>query len=84
MSDLPLLLSPAEAGRHLGLSHVTVRQWIRDGRIKAIRSGRSFKIPRSELDKLDLASPNTEFKELIRQARELHAQLAVVLAKLEG
>lgn len=45
--------SPQEAASLLGVSDQTVRRWIRGGRIpEAERTGRSWRIPRSEIDRL--------------------------------
>ena len=46
-------LSPRDACRILGISYITLWRWIREGRIKAIRSpsGR-YLIPRSEIERL--------------------------------
>ncbi len=46
-------LSPRDACIVLGVSYITLWRWIREGRIKAIRSpsGR-YLIPRSEIDRL--------------------------------
>ncbi len=46
-------LSPRDVCRMLGVSYITLWRWIREGRIKAIRSpsGR-YLIPRSEIEKL--------------------------------
>ena len=47
-----LCVGVKEAAAALGLSHWTVRQYIRDGRIKAIRIGRRVLIEPSELQRL--------------------------------
>jgi len=46
-------LSPRDACRVLGVSYITLWRWIREGRIKVIRSpsGR-YLIPRSEIERL--------------------------------
>lgn len=46
-------LSPRDVCRMLGVSYITLWRWVREGRIKAIRSpsGR-YLIPRSEIEKL--------------------------------
>lgn len=46
----PLLLSPTEAARELGIGRDKTYALIREGRLKAIRFGRVLKIPRSELN----------------------------------
>lgn len=42
----------AEAAERLGTSNRTVRDAIRNGRLKAHRLGRIFLIPRDEIDRL--------------------------------
>lgn len=46
----PLLLSPTEAARELGIGRDRTYALIREGRLKAIRFGRVLKVPRSSLD----------------------------------
>lgn len=46
----PLLLSPTEAARELGIGRDKTYTLIREGRLKAIRFGRVLKVPRAELN----------------------------------
>jgi excisionase family DNA binding protein len=41
-----------EAARALGLSHWTLRAWIRQGRLRAVRLGRRRMIEPAELERL--------------------------------
>ncbi len=45
-------LSIQQTADVLGLSHWTLRAWIRAGKISHLRLGRLLKIPRSEVDRL--------------------------------
>ncbi|MFL5624997.1 MAG: IS607 family transposase [Ktedonobacteraceae bacterium] len=40
------------AARELGLQPITVRRWIKAGRIQAVQVGREVRIPRSEIEKI--------------------------------
>lgn len=42
-------LSTVEAAKILGLSRVTLFKWIKSGEIKAVKVGRNYIIPRSEI-----------------------------------
>ena len=46
------LLTIAEASAYLNITHVTLRRWINEGRIKSKRIGKKHIIKRSTLDKL--------------------------------
>jgi excisionase family DNA binding protein len=54
--EMPRLLKPSEVARVLGVHRITVYQWIREGKIKAvrIRSGKRvwLRIPDEEVRKL--------------------------------
>lgn len=41
-NSLPTLLSIAQVAEHLGIHQVTVRAWIREGRLTAVRVGPRF------------------------------------------
>lgn len=47
-----LLVGVRDAAAALGLSHWTVRQYIRDGKIQAVRLGRRVLVEPSELENL--------------------------------
>jgi excisionase family DNA binding protein len=53
---IPRLLKPSEVARILGIHRITVYQWIREGKIKAvrIRSGKRvwLRIPEDEVKRL--------------------------------
>jgi excisionase family DNA binding protein len=42
----------SQAARELGLHPITVRRWIKAGRIAAIQVGREVRIPRTEIEKI--------------------------------
>lgn len=44
-----ILYGMQEAARTLGVSYETIRHYVRDGRLKAARVGRSYRIEESEL-----------------------------------
>ena len=48
----PLAVDVKEAGRLLGISHYTVRNYIRQGKINPVRFGRRVSIPMSEIERL--------------------------------
>src|SRR5258708_33744927 len=41
-----------EISRELGVTEVSVRTWIREGRLRAIKAGRSYRVRRSDLDRM--------------------------------
>ena len=48
----PKLLRISSAAHELGLHPITVRRWIKAGRIQAVPMGREVRIPRTEVDRL--------------------------------
>jgi excisionase family DNA binding protein len=48
-AETPAFLTPEEAARHLCVHRETIYMWIKRRKIKAIRFGRSWRIPRSVL-----------------------------------
>ncbi|MEM4970822.1 MAG: IS607 family transposase, partial [Sulfolobales archaeon] len=47
------LLRPKEACRLLGVSYTTLRRWIKEGRVRAVRTvGGKYRIPESEIRRL--------------------------------
>jgi excisionase family DNA binding protein len=51
-AEEPKLLRVSRAAHELGLHPLTVRKWIKAGKIAAIRVGNEARIPRSEIDRL--------------------------------
>ena len=47
----PFLTVP-EIASELGVTEVSVRTWIREGRLRAIKAGRSYRVRRSDLDRM--------------------------------
>jgi putative resolvase len=50
--DEPKLLRISKAAHQLGLHPFTVRKWIKQGKIQAIRIGQEARVPRSEIERL--------------------------------
>lgn len=51
-ADEPKLLRVGKAAHELGLHPLTVRKWIKAGKIQAIRVGNEARVPRSEIERL--------------------------------
>jgi putative resolvase len=51
-ADEPKLLRVSKAAHELGLHPLTVRKWIKAGKIRAIRVGNEARVPRSEIERL--------------------------------
>jgi putative resolvase len=51
-AETPKLLRVGRAAHELGLHPLTVRKWIKAGKIAAIRVGNEARIPRSEIERL--------------------------------
>jgi putative resolvase len=51
-ADEPKLLRVSRAAHELGLHPLTVRKWIKAGKIQAIRVGNEARVPRSEIERL--------------------------------
>ncbi len=49
-ADDPWLTIP-EAGAELKLHPATLRRWVKDGRLQAVRAGRTWRVRRSDLDR---------------------------------
>src|SRR2546428_11124444 len=48
----PKLLRISAAAHELGLHPITVRRWIKAGRIQAVPMGREVRIPRTEIERM--------------------------------
>src|SRR5260221_10467513 len=48
----PKLLRISVAAHELGLHPITVRRWIKAGRIQAVPMGREVRVPRAEVERL--------------------------------
>jgi excisionase family DNA binding protein len=60
------LLRPKEACRLLGVSYVTLRRWIKEGKIKAVQTlGGKYRIPESEVKRLLSGVEAREVKAII-------------------
>src|ERR1051326_431737 len=51
-AEEPKLLRVSKASHELGLHPLTVRKWIKAGKIHAIRVGNEARVPRSEIERL--------------------------------
>jgi putative resolvase len=51
-AEEPKLLRISKAAHELGLHPFTVRKWIKQGKIQAIRVGNEARVPRSEIERL--------------------------------
>jgi molybdopterin-binding protein len=63
------LLTPREAALRLGISYPTVKQWLYQGKIKAVKTpGGHYRIPESELDSLlhKARQPDTPKRQMMR------------------
>jgi excisionase family DNA binding protein len=49
-----------EIARELGVTEVSVRIWIREGRLPAIRAGRAYRVRRSDLDRMTAVNGDSE------------------------
>ncbi|MFP3321269.1 MAG: IS607 family transposase [Acidilobus sp.] len=58
MSTTERLLRPKEACQRLGISYPTLARWVKEGRIKAIRTaGGKYRIPESEVRRIAEGAP---------------------------
>jgi len=56
------LYSTGKVAKMLGVHRVTINRWIRDGKIRAVRIGKEYRIPEDEVRRLlGGKSPNNEF-----------------------
>jgi len=55
-ATLPVYLTVGQVARHLGVSEELVRQWLREGTLRGIKTGSSqrhhWRIPRTELQRV--------------------------------
>lgn len=79
-------VSTAEAARLLGCDQSTVRRMVRARELRAERRGRHIKVYRADVDKTynDGSRDDSELKAALKRARELYAELGVVLARIEA
>jgi len=68
-ADEPKLLRVSKAAHELGLHPLTVRKWIKAGKIQAIRVGNEARVPRSEIE---------------RVAGKTHGRLIVLYGRVSG
>jgi excisionase family DNA binding protein len=60
--DAPELLTVSQAAEALSATSQTIRNWIRSGRLRAVRIGNRFLIPTEEVERMrgDVPSPTGE------------------------
>jgi len=51
VEDDPFLTVP-QIATEIGVTQISVREWIRSGRLRAIKAGRSYRVRRSDLDRM--------------------------------
>ena len=66
-------LTTRELAEELGLSPTTVRRLLEEGRIKGVRLGHWWRIPREELDRILRDGLQEEFREGLAAPDELEA-----------
>jgi excisionase family DNA binding protein len=77
MTQPPELLSVFDVAKRLNLHVKTVRGYVRDGRLKAVRIGKQYRIRRSDLEKFTgLPLPLTE-SERAKRHREVSVSCVV-------
>lgn len=60
------LLRPKEACKLLGVSYTTLRRWIREGRVKAVRTvGGKYRVPESEVRRILSGAETREVRAII-------------------
>jgi len=58
VSTAERLLRPKEACQRLGISYPTLARWVREGKIRAVRTaGGKYRIPESEVMRIARACP---------------------------
>jgi molybdopterin-binding protein len=82
------LLTPREASLRLGISYPTVKQWLYQGKIKAVKTpGGHYRIPESELDSLlhKAKQPDTPKRQMMRNLSGRNQLIGrIVEIKIEG
>lgn len=84
-AEEPKLLRVSRAAHELGLHPFTVRKWIKQGKIQAIRIGQEARVPRSEIERL---AGKTDGRAIVLYGRVSGAgqkdDLVTQLARLEA
>ena len=71
------LLRVSEAAEKLGVGKSTIRLWIRQGRIRAVKIGKLWRIPQSEIERLARGGPT-------RDRAAIYARVSSRKQKKEG
>jgi len=74
MDALPDVLTPDQAAEYLQVNRETIYRYIRDGKLDASRLGRSYRVPRRNLELLLLATRTRPYIKLREYADEQVAQ----------
>lgn len=67
------LLKPEEVAKRLAVSAKSVRQWLREGRLKGVRAGKLWRISRADLDAFLHSHTVVEIK--VEQAGQMESPL---------
>lgn len=82
------LLTPREAALRLGISYPTIKQWLYQGKIKAVKTpGGHYRIPEAELDGLlhKAKQPETPKRQMMRTLSGRNQLVGrIVEIKIEG
>ena len=74
VEDLPEVLTPDQAAEYLQVNRETIYRYIRDGKLSASRLGRSYRVPRRNLELLLLATRTRPYIKLREYTDEQVAQ----------
>jgi molybdopterin-binding protein len=82
------LLTPREAALRLGISYPTIKQWLYQGKVKAVKTpGGHYRIPEAELDGLlhKAKQPETPKRQMMRALSGRNQLVGrIVEIKIEG
>jgi excisionase family DNA binding protein len=72
--QLPEIMTPDQAAEYLQVDRETIYRYIRDGKLDASRLGRSYRVPRRNLELLLLATRTRPYVKLRQYTEEQVAQ----------
>lgn len=79
MSQSSEFLSVEQVAERLGLHVRTVRNYVRDGRLKAVRIGKQYRIAREDLDALTGAPSPAPARETVARSRRADVSSVVTI-----